>query len=306
MGKLGTENSESSKMFETELVESLIENHLFDEALPFLDRLLKRYADPYFIFLKGKVFYLSGMFKEAITELSAVITQESDFWEAYELLGETYRENNQIELAENYYFKATSINPRATKSWLGRGKLALQKGEYQVAVLSFETYLRINRNDADTWRLLGTSYREMNNFLSAIDAYNEAIEIEPTNQTLYGELGDLYISIGRSDIAKEKFLQALQVEEKTRPVSKIIYHKLARLYLNEGQNQKAFNVCNELLALERDEPVAMYLSGKALVKLGQRYEGTQRVKRAYEKEQNPEFKEYLDQLDREMYAPKYG
>jgi hypothetical protein len=58
--------------------------------------------------------------------------------------------------------------------------------------------------------------------------------------------------------------------------------------------------------LERDEPVAMYLSGKALVKLGQRYEGTQRVKRAYEKEQNPEFKEYLDQLDREMYGPKYG
>ncbi|MHA1954056.1 MAG: tetratricopeptide repeat protein [Candidatus Heimdallarchaeaceae archaeon] len=303
---MGLETGENSKMFETELVESLIENHLFDEALPFLDRLLKRYADPYFIYLKGKVYFLSDMLKEAIDELATVIAQDSDFWEAYELLGEAYRKNNQVELAENYYFKATSINPRATQSWLGRGILALQKGEYQVAVLSFETYLRINRNDSETWRLLGMSYKEMNNFLSSIDAYNEAIEIDPTNQELYGELGDLYISIGRSDIAKEKFLQALQVEEKTRPVSKSIYHKLARLFLNEGENQKAFNVCNELLALERDEPVATFLSGKALVKLGQRYEGTVRVKRAYENEKNPEFKEYLDQLEREMYGPKHG
>ncbi len=303
---MGLETGENSKMFETELVESLIENHLFDEALPFLDRLLKRYADPYFIYLKGKVYFLSDMFKESIDELVTVIAQDSDFWEAYELLGEAYRKNKQVELAENYYFKATAINPRATQSWLGRGKLALQRGEYQVAVLSFETYLRINRKDSETWRLLGTSYKEMNNFLSAIDSYNEAIELDPTNQELYGELGDLYISIGRSDIAKEKFLQALQVEEKTRPVSKTIYHKLARLYLDEGENQKAFNICNELLALERDEPVATFLSGKALIKLGQRYEGTVRVKRAYENEKNPEFKEYLDQLEREMYGPKYG
>ena len=303
---MGLETGDNSKVFETELVESLIDNHLFDEALPFLDRLLKRYADPYFLYLKGKVYFLSEQYKEAIVELSAVITQDSDFWEAYELLGDTYREVDQLDQAENYYFKATSINPRATRSWLGRGKLALQKGEYQVAVLSFETYLRINRNDSNTWRLLGQSYKEMNNFLSAIDAYNEAIELDSTNQELYGELGDLYISINRSDIAKDKFLQALQVEEKTRPVSKSIYHKLARLYLNENQNQKAFNVCNELLALERDDPIAMYLSGKALVKLGQRYEGTQRVKRAYEKEEIPEIKEYLDQLDKEMYGPKYG
>ena len=303
---MGLESGENSKAFETELVESLIENHLFEEALPFLDRLLKRYSDPYFIFLKGKVYFLLNNFKRAIKELSTVTSQDSDFWQAYELLGEIYRLTSEYNQAENYYFKAAALNPRAIQSWLGRGKIAMDNEEFQIAILSFETYLRINKRDTEVWRLLARSYKEADNPLSAIDAYNEAIEIEPTNQDLYEELGDLYLSLERTDIAKEKYMQALQVEEKTRPVKNIVYHKLANLLLEEGLNQKAFNLCNELLVMIKDDPEALFLSGKALVKLGQRYEGVVRIKRAIEKADNTEHKNYLEQLNRDMYGPKYG
>ncbi|MHA2358250.1 MAG: tetratricopeptide repeat protein [Candidatus Heimdallarchaeaceae archaeon] len=302
---MGLETGENSKTFETELVESLIDTHLFEEALPFLDRLLKRYGDPYFIYLKGKVYFLQNNFKKAIKELSTVTSQDTDFWQAYELLGEIYRLTSQYKQAENYYFKAASLNPRATQSWLGRGQIAMDNEEFQIAILSFETYLRINREDAEVWKLLARSYREADNPLSAIDAYNEAIEIEPTNQDTYEELGDLYLSLGRSDIAKEKYMQALQVEEKTRPVKNIVYHKLAELYLEEGQNQKAFNLCNELLVMIKDDPEALFISGKALVKLGQRYEGIVRIKRAIERADIQEHKDYLDKLNNEMYGPKY-
>ncbi len=301
---MGIVDDESMKVFQIELIESLIDNQLFDEALPFLERMMKKYTDPHFIYLRGKVYYLTGKFKQTIEELTSVIAMDSDFWRAYELLGETYRSTNKTELAETYYFKATSLNPQAIQSWLGRGKVAILRGEPQIAVLCFETYLRNKKKDSDVWRLLASSYKKLDNHTSAIDAYNEAIEIDPTNQLLYEELGDLYQQIGREDLAQQKYLQGLQVEEITRPIKKELYHKLARLYLSKGENQKAFNLCNELLVLMKNDPEATFLSGKALIRLGQRYEGITRLKRAIEKDPQSEYKEFLKDVDRELFSPR--
>ena len=301
---MGIVDDESMKIFQIELIESLIDNQLFDEALPFLERMLKKYNDPYFIYLRGKVFYLTGKFKQTIEELTSVIAIDSDFWKAYELLGETYRSTNQTELAETYYFKSTSLNPQAIQSWLGRGKVAMQRGEFQIAVLCFETYLRNEKKNSEIWRLLASSYNKLQNHTSAIDAYNEAISIDPINQLLYEELGDLYQVIGREDLAQQKYLEGLQVEEKTRPIKKELYHKLSRLYLSKGNNQKAFNVCNELLALLKDDHEATFLSGKALIRLGQRYEGITRIKRAIDKKPQVEYKEFLKDVDRELFSPR--
>lgn len=302
---MGLETGEDKKKYEIELLESLIDNSLYEEALSYITRAITKYDDVSLKYLKGKVYYLMGKFDDSITELSSVIAEDSDYWEAYELLGEIYRIRNQTEIAENYYFKSTSLNSRATQSWLGRGKLAMARGEYQVAVLSFETYLRTKREDIMVWRLLGRSYKELENFVSATDAYNEAIELEPTNQDLYEELGDLYHFMGHYDIAKEKYLQALQVEEKTRPVNASIYNKLSKLYLVEGNIQKAFNLCNELLTLSKENDEALFISGQALIKMGQKYEGTVRVKKAFEISNNQEYKDYLNKLDEELYGPKY-
>lgn len=306
MDLLGLESNQDMKPFEMELLESLIDNSLYEEALSFLTRMLEKYQDVNLVFLKSKVLYLQGQFDEAIEDLTSIIAEDSDHWESYELLGEIYRILNQPEVSENYYFKATSLNPRAIQSWLGRGKLALQRGEYQVAILSFETYLRINKEDIEVWRLLAQCYKEIENFLSAIDAYNEAIEIDPTNQELYEELGDLYEFMGHHDIAKEKYLQALQVEEKTRSINTNLYNKLSRLYLNEGDIQKTFNMCNELLTLVKEDDEALFLSGQALVRMGQRYEGIVRIKKALEIADKSEYKEFLNKLDNELYGPKYA
>jgi len=301
---MGIVDDESMKEFQIELIESLIDNQLFDEALPFIARMMNKYNDQHFAYLRGKVYYLTGKFKQAIEELTSVIAMDSDYWRAYELLGETYRTTNQTELAETYYFKATSLNPQAVQSWLGRGKVAMQRREFQIAVLCFETYLRNKKKDSEVCRLLAHSYKELDNYTSAIDGYTEAIDIDPINQQLYEELGDLYQIIGREDLAQQKYLEGLQVEEKTRPVKKELYHKLARLYLSKGNNQRAFNVCNELLALLKDDPEATFLSGKALIRLGQRYEGISRIKRAIEKKPQVEYEEFLKNVDRELFNPK--
>ncbi|MHA1305241.1 MAG: tetratricopeptide repeat protein, partial [Candidatus Heimdallarchaeaceae archaeon] len=154
---------------------------------------------------------------------------------------------------------------------------------------------------SEIWLLLARSYVEVKNEMAAIDAYNTAIEFDPTNKELYEELGDLYFNLGHSNIAKEKYLQALQVEEKTREVNSNLYLKTIKILLEEGQNLKAFNLCNELLTLEKENVDALFLSGKALIAMGNLHEGKKRVEEAYNKEKRDEFWDYLNNLERQIY-----
>ena len=286
------------KDFETELAMSLIENQLYDEALSYLNRLIDKYPEnKLLLFLKGKILYITGLFQESIEVLTTIIANQTDYWQAYELLGEVYRTLNQSGLAETFYSKATEINPQAMSSWLGRGKMAYQQCEFQIATLCFETYLRSDMKNIEIRLLLARSYREMDNYLSAIDAFNETIDIDPTNQEIYEELGDLYVKLDHPEIAREKYSQALQVEEKTRPVNKEIYYKLIELVFKEENYQKAFNLCNELLTIVKSDPKALFLSGKALIKLNDIKEGRKRISEAYDLEKNDEYWKYLEKFD---------
>lgn len=286
---------------ELQLVEELIKNEIFDEALAYLYKLLERQDSPQVHYLIGRVLYIKGQFQKSLEHLTTVVANEQDNWKAHELLGEIHRTLGNNDAAENFYQKATSINPQASRSWKGLGKIAMNRGEFQAAVLSFETYLKLNSDDAEVWILLGKCYFELENYTSAIDAYNVAIDLEPTNIQLYELLGDVYLRMGHPDIAKRQYQRALTVEEKTRDVNLRLYHKLIRLHLEEKEYAKAFNLCTTIESLMADtDPDTLFYAGKALVGLGNIYEGMEKVKLAYKKEQREEFMRYLSSLEDDL------
>ncbi|MHA1685874.1 MAG: tetratricopeptide repeat protein [Candidatus Heimdallarchaeaceae archaeon] len=286
---------------ELQLAEELIKNEIFDEALTYLYKLLEKQDNPQVHYLIGRVLYIKGQFQKSIEHLTTVVAKEPDNWKAHELLGEIYRTLGNNETAESFYQKATNINPQTSKSWKGLGKISMNRGEFQAAVIAFETYLKLSPDDAEVWILLGKCYFELGNYASATDAYNVAIDLESTNMELYELLGDVYLKMGYPDIAKRQYQRALTVEEKTRDVNLRLYHKLIRLHLEEKEYAKAFNLCTTIESLMSDtDPDTLFYAGKALVGLGNIYEGMQKVKRAYKKEQREEYIRYLSSLEDEL------
>ncbi|MHA1516788.1 MAG: hypothetical protein ACTSPF_14770, partial [Candidatus Heimdallarchaeaceae archaeon] len=79
---MGLETAEDKKKYEIELLESLIDNSLYEESLSYLNRAITKYDDISLKYLKGKVYYLMGKFDDSITELTSVIAEDSDYWEA--------------------------------------------------------------------------------------------------------------------------------------------------------------------------------------------------------------------------------
>jgi len=184
---------------------------------------------------------------------------------------------------------------------LGKGKIAYHKGEFQTAILCFKTFVQENVERSDIWHLLAKAYKSVNNELKAIDSYNIAIDFDPLNKELYEELGDIYFELGHKDIAKEKYLQALQVEEKTRDINISLYLKVIKILLEENQNLRAFNLCNEILVFQKNNVDALFLSGVALIQMGNIPEGKKRVEEAYSIEKRDDIWDYLNSLEKEIY-----
>ena len=284
-----------------ELIEQLIEAGLYDNAIKYVERLLQENDAPALRFLKGYALYMSGRFNEAIEELTKVIVEDKKNWKAYLLLGEIYYSQNKLEQALNFLNKATILNPKAEKAWKTRGKIAYQMGDYQTAALCIETYLRLYENDSEYWRLLARCYKTLKNTNAAIDAYNMAIELDSENISLYEELGDYYLELGHAEIAKQKYKQALTVREITIETNKSLYLKLIKIYLKDKEWLAAFNLCNQILVLEKNDPEALFYSGKALIGLGNIKEGKEKIEKAYSINQKEEYAHYLKELDDQLY-----
>ncbi|MHA1115893.1 MAG: tetratricopeptide repeat protein [Candidatus Heimdallarchaeaceae archaeon] len=285
-----------------ELAKQMMEQQLYEEALSILEKGLKENpSNKDFLWLKAKILFITGKFNETIETLSSLILLEKSNAKAYELMGETYRCLNNLEVAEEYYQKALELDSNSFVSWLGKGKIAYHKGEFQTAILCFKTFVQENVERSDIWHLLAKAYKSVNNELEAIDSYNMAIDFDPLNKELYEELGDIYFELGHKDIAKEKYLQALQVEEKTRDINISLYLKVIKILLEENQNLRAFNLCNEILVFQKNNVDALFLSGVALIQMGNIPEGKKRVEEAYSIEKRDDIWDYLNSLEKEIY-----
>ncbi|MDF1498785.1 MAG: tetratricopeptide repeat protein [Patescibacteria group bacterium] len=69
----------------------------------------------------------------------------------------------------------------------------------------------------------------------AVEKYQKAIELEPTNPLLHNELGKIYAISNENDLAEAEFKKALEVKKNYIDVNL----QLAQIYQKKGENQKA-------------------------------------------------------------------
>lgn len=81
---------------------------------------------------------------------------------------------------------------------------------------------------------LAFAYVEAGNFPAAEKTYLTAIHYNPASPELYHNLGNLYYRTGRLAAAEKEYLKALELKP-----NQLTYYALYRLYLDEGELQKA-------------------------------------------------------------------
>jgi tetratricopeptide (TPR) repeat protein len=116
---------------------------------------------------------------------------------------------------------------------LSRGIGFYQEGNYEAAVKEFQRAIALSpdsSNTEDTYGYMVSCLIELNRTDEAINAYQQAIKHDPTNESYHVNLGNIYSSLGRHADAAAEYNQAVRIN----PTSVSDLYYLGQAYEQTG------------------------------------------------------------------------
>jgi serine/threonine-protein kinase len=198
-------------------------------------------------------------------------------------LGEYYVEKRDLMQAEEFYIKARELAPEDWNTHQYLGRFLFKNSRYQEAAEAWEqakklapdnilvlrslagAYHALDRDD-EVWALLqraleisssATTYSNMGTFrfdagqyTDAAEAFEHAVELNPTDYLYWGNLGDAHRWIpGHEDKAKEAYLRAIQLAQEKLASQKDdpdVRSRLAMYFAKSGDKEQTLEQISEL------------------------------------------------------------
>ncbi|NDJ59549.1 MAG: tetratricopeptide repeat protein [Chloroflexi bacterium] len=173
---------------------------------------------------------------------------------------------------ESYYQEAIAIGDRARAANPGdpRG-YALQTrakslaGQANNAVPDGQAGLQVDRNFAPLHAALSDAYRRIDRYELALEAAEQAIELDPLDPTARRIYAYALIWVGRRDEAIDQLEQAVGLN----PNIAGPYFELAAMYLNEEEPALAIATYEDVLAMQPENARAYLRICEAYTRVGQ-------------------------------------
>jgi len=164
--------------------------------------------------------------------------------------------------------------PKASSPFL-EAETLLRQGSVDEAKKKVQEQLALNPSSVEGYNLLGIIDSEVKDFSGALDAYQQALKLEPTSSATRNNLGNLYVTQGRLDLAEKEFRKVLQLDpmnqdgnynlglvlmarglpaeaisrfQRVRPANTATRFNLVRANLQAGRTAEALKMARELSA----------------------------------------------------------
>src|SRR5258705_11745616 len=102
--------------------------------------------------------------------------------------------------------------------------------------------------DAIAYFRLGVKYFRANQYVEAVEAYRQAIRLNPEFAAAYDNLGYVYDELGRYKEALESYKRAIQLA----PGDAGMYSNMAVTYRKMGRYKEAVSSCKQAISLRPD------------------------------------------------------
>jgi tetratricopeptide (TPR) repeat protein len=169
------------------------------------------------------------------------------------------------ELAERLLTHAKPIYQAAAHEALA--SLAFHRERYSEAAKHCEKLVEMAPGGADGWLNLGIARQQLGQARPAIEAYLQAIELDPSIKQAHANLGYLHHQRGDSDHARQAYVEALNLD----PAMGDTLWNLAVLLEQKGHDTEATVVYEQLTRLAPDWPDPWFRLGSSHL-AGERWE----------------------------------
>ncbi len=138
------------------------------------------------------------------------------------------------------------------RRWAARTPEAPRRAEhYQQALDAYADAVRINPENVLVWRRWAETYEELGDRTRALETYNRVLAWDSTNAALYVRLGTLYRAEGQWPLAAAMYEGALRYSTAPLPA---VHYALALVYRHLERPEDALRQSERAVALAPDEP----------------------------------------------------
>ncbi len=179
--------------------------------------------------LSGSKFVQEKKYDDAVREFEAAISLDPQNAEAYLLAGLTYAAKKELDLAIDRTQKSIVIKP-SYSAYNNLGLIYSNKGQFQNGIDAYENALKLNPKSYTAWHQLGKLASSNANFQRSIEAFRQAVELNPKFPEAYQGLGSAYYMEGDMTLALQQVgqLERLQFLEQAKELEKWIKDKEAK------------------------------------------------------------------------------
>ena len=147
--------------------------------------------------------------------------------EAYLRRYQSTKDSSFLAQAGRSCQRAIELNPQLFDVHLIMGLIHSTAGEYQDAIISFESALKVQPENADALRELANTYVAAGRLDEAEASYKRLIRVRPDDWSTYKDLGVFYNNVGRLEEAVSNFKRVVDLT----PDNYWGYRNLGGLYL---------------------------------------------------------------------------
>jgi len=159
----------------------------------------------------GKLYMLNKEYDKAEKAFETVVKNEFDS-EAYTRLGTIHFIRKEYDEAKEDFEMALAIDPDNVGALYDLGIIYMQKKEYEKAEKAFINIYQTNPDNPGVCFMLGRLLSmDSRTIPDAVQMYNKALSLNPSNIQGYIDLGNLYLQIGEEEHAIKLYEKGLEI-----------------------------------------------------------------------------------------------
>jgi eukaryotic-like serine/threonine-protein kinase len=174
---------------------------------------------------------------------------------AYNLFGVFYRERNEYEKALQMFGKVIQIAPDWYGTYVNIGAIYNDMGQFEKSIDPLKKSISI-RASYPGYINLGAAYAGLKQWTDAVNAYQEAIKLDPQPYVTWGNLGTALYYSGQKEksmVPRRKAVELALLELKVNPHDAVVLSELAGYYSMLDDRQHALEYLKQALEYGRND-----------------------------------------------------
>jgi tetratricopeptide (TPR) repeat protein len=232
-------------------------------------------SNPRALVWQGQTYERLNRWADAEQSFKRVLQERPNYWLAYHELATALNGQGKYQEAIEQFRAATLAAPGNSQAFANLGGEYLQVGDFALATESLEKSLALSPNDLAAVNT-SLALRYQGKPAEALPYAQKAVELNPTEDTNWLELGDCYSSLHKHDNeAKAAYLRAAQETEnhlRTDPTDGPSVMLLALYQVKSGTLQNALSLIKKAEALGADDMDSQLFKARILELIGKRDE----------------------------------